>query len=268
MSAVVADRTRRYEQRLCDKFSISGGALALVGLAVLAVGAASTALAVVGEDVLGRDGLETHDASNLHLVTSNRSGWLVSTARYASQIGSVGLLILLAGAAAYLFWRRGASLGVSLTPLLSLLVAGSVAAVVKQLVGRSRPPLSLRLATEHGPSFPSGHATDSAALFIALGIVIAAVVLHRPLARALGVLAGFTATAAIGLSRLMLGVHWPTDVLAGWAIGIGVAVTLSTAMLLLVRTKRGEGESRGTVARLSRRARALLVSTRRRASLA
>ena len=268
MTSALAARARSFEQRLCDRLSISGSALALLGLAVLAVAAASTALAVVGEDVLGRNGLETHDASNLHLVTSNRSAWLVSSARYASQVGSVGLLLVLAGALAYVFWRRGAHLGVALTPLVSLLIAGSVAAVVKQLVGRGRPPLSLRLAAETGPSFPSGHATDSAALLVSLGIVVAAVVLHRPAARALGVLAGFALSALVGLSRLVLGVHWPTDVIAGWAIGTVVAVTLTTMMLLLVRTTPVEGKSRGAIARAYYRSRNLLIATRRRAVVA
>jgi undecaprenyl-diphosphatase len=268
VSTRAATHVRRFEQRLCERLSINRTALALVGLAVSVVAAASTALAAVGEDVLGRNGLETRDASNLHFVTSNRTGWLISVARDASQIGSVGLLIALAAAAAYVFWRRGAHLGVALTPLISLLVAGSAAALVKQLVGRGRPPLSLRLVTETGPSFPSGHATDSAALFVALGIIVAAVLLRRPPARALCVLAGFACAALIGLSRLMLGVHWPTDVLAGWAVGTIVAVSLSVTMLLLVRANPTTGASRGRLGQVYRRTRTLLVATRPKASIA
>ena len=268
MSGAALARARGYEQRLCGRLRVGRSALALIGLAVLAVAVASTTLAVVGEDVLGRNGLETQDASNLHLVTSHRSDWLVSTARYASQTGTVGLLIALASAVAYVFWRRGVHLGVALTPLVSLLVAGSVAAVIKQLVGRGRPPLSLRLAAETGPSFPSGHSTDSAALFVSLGIVVAAVILRRPLARALGVVAGFAFSALIGLSRLMLGVHWPTDVIAGWAIGTIVAVSLTAATLLLVRRNPTTGRSRNALARAYHRTRTLLVATRGRTSLA
>lgn len=267
MAAAVAARARADEQRLRSRWSLSRTALALVGMAALAVVAASMVLAVVADDVLEGNGLEAHDASNLHLVTSNRSAWLVSGARYASQIGSVGVLILLAVAVAVILWRRGVHLGVALAPLLSLLIAGGVVAVVKQLVGRGRPPLALRLVTETGPSFPSGHATDSAALFVSLGIVIAAVVLHRPLARVLAVLAGFALSALIGLSRLVLGVHWPTDVIVGWAIGTVVAVSLTTAMLLLVRTTPTPSTSRHRLARLCNRTRALLAATHHRAAI-
>jgi undecaprenyl-diphosphatase len=131
--------------------------------------------------------------------------------------------------------------------LLALLSAGAVAGVLKALVGRSRPPLALHLVTESDASFPSGHSTDSAALFVAAGIVIAAVVFRRPLARVLCVAVGFAAAGLVGLSRLVLGVHYPTDVLAGWALGTVVAIALSTAVLVAIRavpSSLDEGDGR------------------------
>jgi undecaprenyl-diphosphatase len=255
-------RGREIEADLCGRWRVSRAVLALVALAVAVVAVASTALAAVSDDVLERDGLETHDAANLHLVTSHRTGWLVAAARYASFVGSVGLLLALAACVAWILWRRGVHVGVAIAPVTALLVSGLVAAIGKQLVARGRPPFGLRLVTETGKSFPSGHATDSAALFVSLGIVLAVVVFHRPIARVLSVAAGFATAAAIGLSRLLLGVHWPTDVVAGWAVGTSIAVALTTAMLLLVRTTPRARSDR-MLARAATRARTVLLHTRR-----
>lgn len=221
------------------RFDLSASALALLALAIVALAAASTVLAKVSEDVLARNGLETSDASNLQSVVAHRSAWLVDTARWFTQIGSIGLLVVIATVVGALLWFKGARLAVAAAPLVSLLAAGAVAALVKVLVARDRPPVALRLVTETEPSFPSGHSTDSAALFVAIGIVVAAVLLRRPIARALSVAAGFVAAALVGVSRLVLGVHWPTDVLAGWALGTVVAVATTTMVLVLVRATPG-----------------------------
>ena len=223
------------EERARERLGLSAAATALLGRAMAAVVAASVVLAAVGEDVLRSDGLEVRDPSNLQLFVDHRTGWLITMAKVASQVGSVALLAALAVAVGVLLWIRGARLAVAAAPLLSLLSAGVVVSVLKVAVGRDRPPLALRLVTETEKSFPSGHATDSAALFVALGIAVAAVVFRRPLVRAVAVLAGFLVAGLIGLSRLVLGVHWPTDVLFGWALGTAVAVTVTTTMLLLTR---------------------------------
>jgi undecaprenyl-diphosphatase len=114
----------------------------------------------------------------------------------------------------------------------SLLIAGALASAGKQIVGRTRPPAALRLVNETNPSFPSGHATDAAAVFLTIGLVIAVFVLRRPIARACSVAAGALLGVAVALSRLVLGVHWPTDVIAGWAIGTVVALTITVTAAL------------------------------------
>ena len=65
-------------------------------------------------------------------------------------------------------------------------------------------------------------------------LVVAAALLHRWWPRVLAVCCGLAVAAVVGLSRLVLGVHWPSDVLAGWALGVAVAVTVSTVSLLIV----------------------------------
>lgn len=228
-------RTREQTERFRDRFELSWAALALVAAAVAAVGLASAFLAKVAEDVIARDGLEVGDAANLQSLDAHRSSGLVDLAGNVTRFGSIGLLVVAAVVIGVVLWLKRARLVVAATPLLALLSTGAVVMVLKQAVGRARPPMGLRLVADTEPSFPSGHSADSAAVFVAAGIVVAAVVFRRPLARLLAVVAGVAASGLIGLSRLVLGAHWPTDVLAGWALGTIVAVGLSTAVLVLVR---------------------------------
>jgi membrane-associated phospholipid phosphatase len=237
-SALWAD-LRRTAEGLRARFELSSNAVALLAAAVVVLAAASAVLAKVGEDVIAHDGLATRDASNLQTVAGDRTAWLVDAARYATRSGSIVLLLIAAVAIGVILWMRRAPFVVAVTPLAALLTTGAIVAVVKQLVGRARPPLGLRLVTETEPSFPSGHSADSAALFVAAGIVVAAVLLHRPLLRALAVAAGFVVSGAIGLSRIVLGAHWPTDVLAGWSLGTIVAIAVSATVLVAVRAEPG-----------------------------
>jgi undecaprenyl-diphosphatase len=88
---------------------------------------------------------------------------------------------------------------------------------VKLAVGRPRPDLWLHLVPVSGFAFPSGHAMAGAALFPLLGWIG----LRRH--RALGYALGLIVAAYVGVGRLYLGVHWPSDVLAGWAIGAALS---------------------------------------------
>jgi undecaprenyl-diphosphatase len=89
---------------------------------------------------------------------------------------------------------------------------------LKQLVARPRPHLWLWLIPVSGFSFPSGHAFASATFYPLLARDVA-----RRWPRARGLAFGLAVCFAlfIGVGRLYLGVHWPSDVLAGWALGAG-----------------------------------------------
>lgn len=121
---------------------------------------------------------------------------------------------------------------VAIAPAVALVVTAAVVSVAKAVVGRPRPDVALRLATETEASFPSGHTADSSALFITLGIVVAVFVLRRPLARVAAIAAAVVLSGAIGVTRLVLAVHWPTDVLAGWALGLLVALAVGVAVTI------------------------------------
>lgn len=117
-------------------------------------------------------------------------------------------------------------------PLTALILTGAFVQLVKTAIPRSSPNSFFRTGAVGGVSFPSGHAADTTALAVGLAIVLAVT-----LARGRGErIALFGAAAgvsiAVGVSRLVLGVHWPTDVVAGWAIGLATAVVVGTLAML------------------------------------
>jgi membrane-associated phospholipid phosphatase len=227
------DWTVKQATRLRDRLRITWLGMSALLSAVLATAGVAVVLIAVSEDVVARNGMESHDASNLQFIVSHRSPWLVDAARAVTNLGSIALLLPLAVVAAVVVWLWGARLIVAAAPLLSLGAAGLVVATTKHAVNRSRPPLGLRLVSETEASFPSGHSADSAALYVTLALVIAMVIFHRPVARGLTVFVAGLGVLAIGLSRLVLGVHWPTDVIVGWSLGVTVALVVTTATVLI-----------------------------------
>ena len=116
---------------------------------------------------------------------------------------------------------------VALSALLGVITAGTV----KALVGRNRPPGAAEYVSDLDKSFPSGHTMAGIYLYGAVAIALwllarsSASPVWKPLAVALGVLG-----LLLGLTRLMIGVHWFTDVLAGLAYGFAV-LFLSLALV-------------------------------------
>ena len=158
--------------------------------------------------------------------------WLMKAVTTAG--GATGMTVLAMLATLMLVMRRrwfaaGA---------VAVAAAGSSALVVafKDLYDRARPPLAERLTGETNPSLPSGHALTS---LVVIGVVVAVVypALRRRAARVALVVTGTVAVAAIGISRLYLGVHWASDVLVGWLLGgTWLAVCLTVLMVATART--------------------------------
>ena len=91
--------------------------------------------------------------------------------------------------------------------------------VLKALFNRDRPSLVPHLSEVYTSSFPSGHSMLSAVVYLTLGSLLARLVQHRYLKIYFLVLA-LLLTFLIGVSRVYMGVHYPTDVLAGWTAGL------------------------------------------------
>lgn len=102
--------------------------------------------------------------------------------------------------------------------LAATLIGSILSAQAKLLFNRPRPELVDHLVDVRGLSFPSGHATNSAIIYLTLALLITQVVPGRATRRYIIAVAVFL-TGIVGISRVYLGVHWPSDVLAGWSIG-------------------------------------------------
>jgi undecaprenyl-diphosphatase len=148
--------------------------------------------------------------------------WVEEVGRDFTALGGVAVLTLITCIATAFFWlssmHRGA-LYVAAASLTAMLLSSTL----KQAFDRPRPDLVPHGAMVYSSSFPSGHSTMAAAVYLTLGLVASRFVARRRL-KALFLVSAILVTAAVGVSRVYLGVHWPSDVLAGWAIGAAWAL--------------------------------------------
>ncbi|MCM6775766.1 phosphatase PAP2 family protein [Nocardia sp. CDC159] len=200
------------------------GTLPAVGAAVLVVLAA--VVAELTDSVLDGDGTTRIDPAAMNWVLPRRDDWLTSVAKVITDMGSpTAMTALTLAACAWFAWRRDWPRLI----FLAVTAAGSavIGTTVKPLVGRQRPPVTDQLVVFTNQSFPSGHALGSTVVVGAL-TVLAALSLQRRAARLALSLVAIIFVVAVGLSRVYLGVHWLTDVLGGWAIGLlwlGICLT-------------------------------------------
>ncbi len=119
----------------------------------------------------------------------------------------------------------------------SLACLGGVAIYkpLKHFVLRQRPDVSLHLITQGGYSFPSGHSVTSVIFYGLLFYLIQKNCKNETLKNILSVICGFLAVI-IGPSRIYVGVHWPTDVLAGWCIGAAILIIAITLVNKYTKT--------------------------------
>jgi undecaprenyl-diphosphatase len=157
------------------------------------------------------------DAHVTRWFVDHRSDTLTSLMRVATWLGSSWVIVPLAVVVVtFLALRYPAVLAV----YLALAVAGAslLSVLTKHIISRDRPPEPVHLAHITTSSFPSGHATQAAATYLALAVI--ATCLVRPTkTRALIWTATTLVIALVGVSRVYLGVHWATDVLGGWLLG-------------------------------------------------
>lgn len=149
-------------------------------------------------------------------------GWLPSTMRDITALGSFIVLTFVVAATAIFLALHQRMRSVAL--VLGATILGSVVVtVIKAIISRARPDLIDRLMVEVSHSFPSGHAANSAIVYLTLATLLFPVLPDRRMrAFVLGV--ALLLTFLIGISRVYLGVHWPSDVVAGWVFGSGWAM--------------------------------------------
>jgi undecaprenyl-diphosphatase len=145
-----------------------------------------------------------------HTLLLTRLGWWArQTLRFTAFGGFLAMGPIALAAAALLVWRKRARQALWL--VLTITTGRLVVEGVKLLVQRPRPPAIDRLELVSSWSFPSSHSAGTMMTCAALALLWG---------RPVGWLVALLVAAAIGWSRVALGVHWPSDVLAGWGFGL------------------------------------------------
>jgi undecaprenyl-diphosphatase len=169
------------------------------------------------------------DRSVYETLYAGHAPVLLAIARAFTALGEPTFLIAACVACALWLWYAGRSrLGIVL--MLIALLGRGLSEVQKYWVARVRPDLEPHLVVVKTSSFPSGHAASSMIFYLTIAIALTAGMRWHRLAAAGAVLLSIL----IGTSRVMLGVHWPSDVIGGWAFGmLWVLLTLRPAERLL-----------------------------------
>jgi membrane protein DedA with SNARE-associated domain len=228
--------TRRFQPQLRFLWErvTPGGTFGLEFTSLMATLAVALFVLVAYTVVVGREpGPTPGDMTAMEVVESLRTGWLTDLAKVVTALGS-GVVIwgLTTVCAAFLAARR------RWTEFAVLIAGMTLTSIgfheIKAAVDRPRPPGPL--VGYSGSSFPSGHAAYSV-LYVWAAVTI--VMRLRPgMARAAAVVtAGIVLTALVGLSRVYLGVHYLSDVSAGWALG-AAAFSLCAAVALVISQVR------------------------------
>lgn len=212
----------RIAARATGPWLAAGAALAAVWLAMLLLGAGPA------------------DRRLLLVIYAGDEPWLALAAIALTQLGNGSTLIPLTivGALWLLYRRRRFD---ALTLLIASFTGRALVILQKAWFARLRPEEDLRLVEVSSLSFPSGHAANSTIVYLMLAVLL----FDHPRRRRIALACAAVLSLLIGLSRLVLGVHWPSDVVGGWAFGLPwvlLALTVSERVRP-VRPSRGPATS-------------------------
>lgn len=216
-------------RRLRDRLGISGVTLAAGTAGLLVVGALAVGFTALLEDVLDGGGIARFDSAIAQWLAGHREVWLTKVLLAVTRLGNADAQTLWLTAVCL----TAAVLARSWAPILVALTGGVgialVIVVAKSLVGRDRPPSPWAVMPVDGFSFPSGHATGAAAVGLLSAWILTRWVVRRWAAQVAVWTTVIAMIGLIGFSRCYLGVHYVTDVLAGWLLG---AAWAGSVMLL------------------------------------
>jgi undecaprenyl-diphosphatase len=193
-------------------------------------------------DEVHEDATQTFDTWAVHILRQPDNpelprgpAWLAEAGRDITALGSYAVLTLVVLAVAGYLWLRREYNALWLVLIVS--VGGVLLSqVLKYSFARQRPDL-VPLAGTMTPSFPSGHSMLSAVIYLSLGALLAQIETARAikiylLSVALGL------SFLVGITRIYLGLHYPTDVLAGWCVGLAWALGCWLVAQYIRRGKR------------------------------
>ena len=234
MTSVEPTSARRHRARQWFKKLLTYWTLiAIVSAIALAI------FADVGEDVAEKS-TGTFDNAVRAWFLAHQNPTLYKIAAAISSIGAPTVMVIVAIAAGIWFYlgRGRSKAGVMVAaPAAGGLLAGGM----KLLYGRARPA-GAALFNERTFSFPSGHAATSAAVMVTLCYVLAR---ERIISWPTAIAIGGIVPLVVGLTRLYLDVHWATDVVGGWTVGLFVAAMSAALYERLHSSEPPEAEEEG-----------------------
>lgn len=209
-----------------------------LGGAALAFGA----FVKLTDELLKPSQLQAVDEAILVLVAGLRSGWLNAVMVDVTALGSHTLVVLHSILTLAILLTVGDRFAA--TQLIAASAgAGLLTLLTKGFVERARPEIVPRLVDVWGYSYPSGHSLAASAMYLTIAILVCRH-LTSPRARSLVVGLAATVIGLIAASRVYLGVHYPSDIASGVALGVAWALLLAGGFSLVERKTRpaGDGE--------------------------
>jgi undecaprenyl-diphosphatase len=161
------------------------------------------------------------DEPIFNAVVDARSPWLEELARRVSFFGSTPVILAVSAIVALLAWQRCPRLALAIVVIVAFRPLAEWG--LKELVNRDRPPVDTRLVTGTGRSYPSGHPLATAASWGVIPLVAALYTKRRAVWWSIAI-AAWALIVLVAASRVVLGVHWPSDVAGSLLlVAIGVA---------------------------------------------
>ncbi len=197
-------------------------------LAIVLLGAAAWVFIEIADEVVEGEAIPFDETLLLALRSAADPAvplgpmWLQESIRDITALGGYTVLSIVTFSTAAYLWMAGQR---RVAFFVVVAAAGAVLWVTLLKLGfdRPRPDLVPHIMSAETPSFPSGHSTAAAAIYLMLGALLARFQTRR-LLRLFFVGLAVAITVLVGFSRVYLGVHWPSDVVAGWTLGGGWAV--------------------------------------------
>jgi membrane-associated phospholipid phosphatase len=216
-------RLRRLLRSRLDRETVTGLALSLALLLIIVAGLVIGSLAYL---IRSNSELASIDRSVGQWGVDHRSDWSMDALEIYTWLGDTRLIVPLAIALAIVESVRRPSRWIF--PFLAVVIAGQVLLTngIKDVLDRVRPEFN-PVAETLGPSFPSGHSAGAAAFLAAVALLVSRG--RTPHQRALIVGAAAGLAAGVACSRVMLGVHWLSDVVAGLLFGFAWFAACSIA---------------------------------------
>jgi undecaprenyl-diphosphatase len=203
-----------------------------IPLAVLFLAALGLWAFIELADEVGEGDLQTLDRTILQSLRRSSDPadplgphWIEEAMRDITALGSLAVLTILVAASAGYLWLQGKHAAVVYL-LVAVLGAQLLSSTLKHFYDRARPDLFPHGAKVYTASFPSGHSLMSTATYLTLGGMLARYEKKKRVRIYIVALAVFLALS-VGVSRVYLSVHWPTDVMAGWTLGAAWALACS-----------------------------------------